>query len=92
MKQLIVELPMLTMPMEKEELIVYLAVTKETVLSRPEVARRLQKWSIELGEYAIHYRPRVSVKGKILADFIVKRPEEDFLDTLMEVEEELPKP
>nr|GEW80975.1 reverse transcriptase domain-containing protein [Tanacetum cinerariifolium] len=80
-------------PMEKEELIIYLAEAKETVvLSRPEVAWRLQKWSIELVEYAIHYRPRVSVKGHILADFIVKRPEEDSLDTLMEVEEELPEP
>ncbi|GJY88407.1 reverse transcriptase domain-containing protein [Tanacetum coccineum] len=138
MKRLIAELPMLVAPMEKEELIVYLAATKETVstvlmtkreakkmpiyfvsralrgpeinyttmeklvltlvhaskrlkryfqahpiivitdqpiqqvLSRPEVARRLQKWSIKLGEYAIHYRPRVSVKGQILVDFIVE--------------------
>nr|GEV99186.1 reverse transcriptase domain-containing protein [Tanacetum cinerariifolium] len=31
MKQLIAELPMLTTPMEKEELMVYLAATKETV-------------------------------------------------------------
>ncbi|GKB05187.1 reverse transcriptase domain-containing protein, partial [Tanacetum coccineum] len=92
MKQLIAELPMLTAPMEKKELIVYLAAAKETVLSRPEVAGRLQKWSIELGENAIHYRPSVSVKGKILVDFIVERPEEDSLDTLMEVEEELPEP
>ncbi|GJR95701.1 reverse transcriptase domain-containing protein [Tanacetum coccineum] len=37
-------------------------------------------------------RPRVLVKGKILADFIVERPEEESLDTLMEVEEELPGP
>ncbi|GJU50400.1 reverse transcriptase domain-containing protein [Tanacetum coccineum] len=114
MKQLIAELPMLTAPMEKEELIVYLAAAKETgfkrprnklyingkvgaglgtcVLSRPEVAGRLQKWSIELGEYAIHYRLRVSVKGQILADFIVERPEEDSPDTLMETEEELLEP
>ncbi|GJR25866.1 reverse transcriptase domain-containing protein [Tanacetum coccineum] len=106
MKQLIAELPMLTAPMEKEELIVYLAATKETVhpiivitdqpiqqiLSKPEVAGRLQKWSIKLGEYTIHYRPRVSVKGQILADFIVERPEEDSPDTLMEEKEELPKP
>ncbi|GKD20720.1 reverse transcriptase domain-containing protein [Tanacetum coccineum] len=158
MKQLIAELPMLTAPMEKEELIVYLAATKETIsavlmtkreakqmsiyfvsralkgpelnytsmeklvlalvhaskclkrcfqahpiivimdqpiqqiLSRPEVARRLQKWSIELGEYAIHYRPRVSVKGQILADFIVERPEEDSSNTTMEEKEELPEP
>ncbi|GJZ64939.1 reverse transcriptase domain-containing protein [Tanacetum coccineum] len=92
MKQLIAELPMLAAPMEKEELIVYLAAAKETVLSRPEVAGRLQKWSIKLGEYVIHYRPRVSVKGQILADFIVERPEEDSPNTLMEVEEELPEP
>ncbi|GKB25873.1 reverse transcriptase domain-containing protein [Tanacetum coccineum] len=64
----------------------------QQVLSRPEVAGRLQKWSIELGEYAIHYRPRVSVKGQILADFIVERPEEDSPDTLMEEAEELPEP
>nr|GEW23189.1 reverse transcriptase domain-containing protein [Tanacetum cinerariifolium] len=133
-KQLIGELPMLTVSVEKEELIVYLAATKEMVstvlmtereakqmsiyfvtralrgseinytsmeklvpafvhtskhlnryfqahpiivimdqpiqqvLSRPKVAGRLQKWSIELGEYAIHYRPRVSVKGSFYTD------------------------
>ncbi|GKB77443.1 reverse transcriptase domain-containing protein [Tanacetum coccineum] len=64
----------------------------QQVLSRPKVAGRLQKWSIELGEYAIHYRPRVSVKGKILADFIVERLKEESPDTLMDVKEELPKP
>ncbi|GKB85283.1 reverse transcriptase domain-containing protein [Tanacetum coccineum] len=63
----------------------------QQVLSRPEVAGRLQKWIIELGEYAIHYRPRVSVKGHILADFIVERPKEESSDTPMEVEEEFPK-
>ncbi|GJV57824.1 reverse transcriptase domain-containing protein [Tanacetum coccineum] len=64
----------------------------QQVLSRPEVAGRLQKYSIELGEYAIHYRPRVSVKGQILADFIVKRPEEESPDTLIGEEEEIPEP
>ncbi|GJU54625.1 reverse transcriptase domain-containing protein [Tanacetum coccineum] len=64
----------------------------QQVLSRPEVAGRLQKWIIELGEYAIHYRPRVSVKGQILEDFIVEWPKEDSPDTLIEIEEELPDP
>ncbi|GJX25708.1 reverse transcriptase domain-containing protein [Tanacetum coccineum] len=64
----------------------------QQVLSRLEVAERLQKWSIKLGEYVMHYRPRVSVKGKILAYFIVERREEDSPDTLMEMEEELPNP
>nr|GEZ07396.1 reverse transcriptase domain-containing protein [Tanacetum cinerariifolium] len=91
-KQLIVELPMLTVPMEKEELIVYLAAAKEMVLSRPEVAGRLQKLSIELGEYVIHYRPRVSVTRQILADFIAEQLKEDSSDILMEAKEELPEP
>ncbi|GJZ94676.1 hypothetical protein Tco_0666879 [Tanacetum coccineum] len=38
------------------------------------------------------YRPRTSVKGKILADFIVERSEDDSPDTPMEAEEELPDP
>nr|GEW57163.1 reverse transcriptase domain-containing protein [Tanacetum cinerariifolium] len=64
----------------------------QQVLSRLKVAGRLQKWSIELGEYGIHYRPRISIKGQILVDFIVERPEEDSPDNLIEVEEELPEP
>nr|GEY57449.1 reverse transcriptase domain-containing protein [Tanacetum cinerariifolium] len=37
-------------------------------------------------------RPRVSVKGQILADFVVERPEEDSPDTPMEEGGELPEP
>nr|GEY45673.1 hypothetical protein [Tanacetum cinerariifolium] len=131
MKQLIAKLSMLVAPMEKEELVVYLAAAKETIsavliterktkqmpiylVSRAlrsleinytsmeklvlalvhakVVAGRLQKWIIELGEYVIYYRPRVSVKGQILAYFIVERPEEDSPDTLMTEEGELLEP
>ncbi|GJW37298.1 reverse transcriptase domain-containing protein [Tanacetum coccineum] len=133
MKQLIAELPMLTAPMEKEELIVYLAAVKETVsavlmtereakqmpiyfVSRALRGPKLNYTSIEklvlalvhaskclkryfqahpiivITDQPIQPIPRVSVKGHILADFIVERPEEDSPDALMEVEEELPKP
>nr|GFA03981.1 reverse transcriptase domain-containing protein [Tanacetum cinerariifolium] len=44
------------------------------VMSRPNVAGRLQKWSIMLGEHNITYRPRTSIKGQILADFLNKMP------------------
>nr|GFB28135.1 reverse transcriptase domain-containing protein [Tanacetum cinerariifolium] len=40
------------------------------VMSRPDAAGRLQKWSIMLGEHNITYRPRTSIKGQILADFL----------------------
>ncbi|GJW39649.1 reverse transcriptase domain-containing protein [Tanacetum coccineum] len=156
MKELIAMLPMLTAPEEKEELIVYLAASKEAVsvvlmtereakqmpiyfvsralrgpevnytsmeklvlalvhaskrlrkyfqahpiivvtdqpirniLSSPEVFGRMQKWSIQLGEFGIHYRPRISVKGQVLADFIVERPEEEDSDDSIKKEELLP--
>ncbi|GJU53401.1 reverse transcriptase domain-containing protein [Tanacetum coccineum] len=108
MKKLIVELPILTTPMEKEELIVYLAAAREAVsavlMTKREAKQmpiyfvsralqgRLQKWSIELEEYDIQYKLRISVKGKILTDFIVERPEDDSLAAPMEVEEELSDP
>ncbi|GKA39995.1 reverse transcriptase domain-containing protein [Tanacetum coccineum] len=62
------------------------------ILSNLEVTGRLLKWSFELEEHDIHYRPRTSVKGLILVDFIVKRPEDDLQDTPMEDEEALPDP
>ncbi|GJU09752.1 reverse transcriptase domain-containing protein [Tanacetum coccineum] len=158
MKKLIAKLPTLTAPMEREELIVYLAAARKAIsivlmtereakqvpvyfvsralqgleinytsmeklvlalvhaskrlkryfqahtiivitdqpikqiLSRPEVVGRLQKWSIKLGEYDIKYIPRTLVKGQILVDFIVERPEDDSLKTPIEAEEELLDP
>ncbi|GKD68750.1 reverse transcriptase domain-containing protein [Tanacetum coccineum] len=62
------------------------------ILSNSEVTRRLLKWSFELEEHDIHYRPRTSVKGQILADFIVERLEDDPSDTPMEDKEELLDP
>ncbi|GKC22176.1 reverse transcriptase domain-containing protein [Tanacetum coccineum] len=62
------------------------------MLSNPEVTGRLLKWSFELEEHDIQYWPRTSVKGQILADFIVERSEDNSEDTLMKDEEELPDP
>ncbi|GKC00335.1 reverse transcriptase domain-containing protein [Tanacetum coccineum] len=62
------------------------------MLSNPEVAGRLLKWRFKLEEYDIHYRPRTSVKGQILVDFIVEHPEDDPPDTLIEDKEELLDP
>nr|GEW40730.1 hypothetical protein [Tanacetum cinerariifolium]GEW43504.1 hypothetical protein [Tanacetum cinerariifolium] len=57
-----------------------------------KVTRRLLKWRFELGEHDIQYRPRTSVKGQILADFIVERPEDGTPNTPIEDREELPDP
>ncbi|GJW35954.1 reverse transcriptase domain-containing protein [Tanacetum coccineum] len=62
------------------------------MLSNPEVTGRLLKWSFELEEHDIQYRPRTSVKGQILTDFIMEHPEDNSEDMLMEDEEELHDP
>ncbi|GJX94466.1 reverse transcriptase domain-containing protein [Tanacetum coccineum] len=62
------------------------------LLSNSEITERMLKWKFELEGYDIQYRPRISIKGQILADFIVERPEEESPDELMAELEELPKP
>ncbi|GKF07958.1 reverse transcriptase domain-containing protein [Tanacetum coccineum] len=49
-------------------------------MSCPDVAGRLQKWSVMPGEHNITYRPRMSVKGQILADFLIEKPDENPLN------------
>ena len=42
------------------------------ILHKPETYERLIKWVIELSEFDIRYKPRTTIKGQILADFIMK--------------------
>ena len=42
------------------------------VLHKPEVSGRLMKWAIELSEFDIRYKPKTTVKGQILADFVME--------------------
>ncbi|GJX15442.1 hypothetical protein Tco_0216274 [Tanacetum coccineum] len=57
-----------------------------------EISGRNAEWKFELEGYDIQYRPRTAIKGQILADFIVERPEEDSPDELMTELEVLPEP
>ncbi|GJU36881.1 reverse transcriptase domain-containing protein [Tanacetum coccineum] len=61
------------------------------LLSSSEISGRMLKWKFELEGYDIQYRPRTAIKGQILADFIVERPEEESPDELMAEPEELPE-
>nr|GEU62287.1 reverse transcriptase domain-containing protein [Tanacetum cinerariifolium] len=91
MKQLIVELLMLTAPVKKEELIVYLAAAKETVsvvLMTEREAKQMPIYFVSrtLRGPELNY---TSMEKLVLALVHIK---EEFSDTLMEVEEELPEP
>nr|GEU82160.1 reverse transcriptase domain-containing protein [Tanacetum cinerariifolium] len=77
MKQLIAELLMLTAPMEKEELIVYLVAATRQALRGPELNYMSMK---KLVLALVHASKRL------------KRPEEDSPDTLIEEKGELHEP
>ncbi|GJY50334.1 reverse transcriptase domain-containing protein [Tanacetum coccineum] len=42
------------------------------VLNKTETSGRLALWAVELGAFEIEYKPRNSVKGQVLADFLVE--------------------
>ncbi|XP_057793251.1 uncharacterized protein LOC131009864 [Salvia miltiorrhiza] len=42
----------------------------KAILHRPELSGRLTKWTVELSEYDISYKPRTSLKSQVLVDFI----------------------
>ncbi|GJU76055.1 reverse transcriptase domain-containing protein [Tanacetum coccineum] len=62
------------------------------LLSSSEISGRMLKWKFELEGYDIQYRPRTTIKGQILAYFIVERPEEESPNELMTEPEVLPEP
>ncbi|GFY91031.1 hypothetical protein Acr_07g0012270 [Actinidia rufa] len=47
------------------------------ILQRPDTSGRLFKWSVELSEFHIEYKPRTAIKAQALADFIVESTYED---------------
>ena len=44
------------------------------VMHRPETSGRMLKWTIELSQFDIEYKPRSVMKGQALADFILEFP------------------
>ncbi|GJZ42312.1 reverse transcriptase domain-containing protein [Tanacetum coccineum] len=62
------------------------------ILSWPENARKMAKWTFELGAYGITYIPRTFICGQFLADFIAERPDKDALPIGIPTEEEIPEP
>ncbi|GJW16733.1 reverse transcriptase domain-containing protein [Tanacetum coccineum] len=79
MKKHIAKLPLLTMPKPGEEMFIYLsaaelAVSAVLVAERESKQGRLALWAVELGAFKIEYKPRNSVKGQVLADFLAEMP------------------
>ncbi|GJZ50760.1 reverse transcriptase domain-containing protein [Tanacetum coccineum] len=96
MKQLIAKLPMLTTPEKKNSLSGSELHINGKISSGTGTC---QQASEKILPSAPNHGPthkasivKTESSKKILADFIIERPEEDSPDTPMKVEEELPKP
>nr|GEU43592.1 hypothetical protein [Tanacetum cinerariifolium] len=46
----------------------------KNILNNTETSRKLVKYAVELGAYNITFIPRNAVKGRVLADFLLKAP------------------
>ncbi|XP_074324060.1 uncharacterized protein LOC141660982 [Apium graveolens] len=44
------------------------------VMHRPESSGRMLKWTVELGQFEVDYKPRTAIKGQALADFMLEFP------------------
>ena len=42
------------------------------MLQKTNLSRRLLKWAVELSEYRIRFKPRITIKAQALADFVTK--------------------
>ncbi|XP_052203478.1 uncharacterized protein LOC127808828 [Diospyros lotus] len=42
------------------------------ILQKPNSSGRLLKWDIELAQFNIEYKPRMAIKGQVLADFLAE--------------------
>ena len=44
-------------------------------IHKPDLSGRMAQWEMELSEYGIQYKPRLSKKGQVLADFLAELPQ-----------------
>nr|GEY13853.1 reverse transcriptase domain-containing protein [Tanacetum cinerariifolium] len=91
MKKLITLLPMLVVPMKKEELIVYLAAAKETVSAVLRTERETKQMPIYFFSRALR-GPEINYTSMEKLVLALVHAKDDSLDTLMKVEEELLEP
>ncbi|XP_074352696.1 uncharacterized protein LOC141691843 [Apium graveolens] len=44
------------------------------VMYKPESSSRMLKWTVELGQFEVDYKPRTAIKGQALTDFLLEFP------------------
>ncbi|GKV13815.1 hypothetical protein SLEP1_g24790 [Rubroshorea leprosula] len=57
---------------QSHQIIVYTDLPLRKILQKPELSGRLIGWSVELSEYDLKFKPRTTIKGQAIADFLVE--------------------
>ena len=42
------------------------------ILHKPDLTGRMLQWAIELSEFGIEFQPKLSMKGQVMADFVLE--------------------
>ena len=58
-------------------MIVLTNLTLRSTIHKPNLLWKMAQWAVELSEFSIQYKPRLAVKGKALADFLAKVPQQE---------------
>ncbi|XP_075489475.1 uncharacterized protein LOC142528317 [Primulina tabacum] len=60
------------------------------IMTHSEVSGRMIKWTVELGEYYIEYRPRVAIKAQALSIFLSEmvQPDEEEINGIYEAKDD----
>ncbi|GKV49002.1 hypothetical protein SLEP1_g55776 [Rubroshorea leprosula] len=57
---------------QSHQIVVYTDLPLRKILQKPELSGWLIGWSVELSEYDLKFRPRTTIKGQVVADFLVE--------------------
>ncbi|XP_024037570.1 uncharacterized protein LOC112097200 [Citrus clementina] len=81
LKHYLQQAPLLSTPKDGDKLNLYLAVSDRAassvlplrqILHKPDATGRLVKWTVELSEFDIDYKPCAAIKAQAMADFVAE--------------------
>ena len=58
----------------------------QSLLKRSDFTRRIAQWGTQLGSFDIRYKPKSSMKGQVLTDFVVEFSPREGKETICNIE------
>ena len=61
-------------PYQEHPIVVLTNLPLRNTIHKPDLSGRMAQWEIKLIEFGIQYKPRLALKGKVLANFLAELP------------------